>query len=268
MLNSLSGRCGQSYVSQSQEEIWCMSQGGGKKPQLLRNVESVCIFGRGYQPDMSADSVHRAGRLKMNCITTNRAFTTESGTLTFILPPSDMTWRAGLERNLLQHPSTSAPAHQHLCHEPFSPFWEARRSQTSWCSLLQEGQFLAKCSANKQRWCFYLVLTEGTLSWPSVQVRRAWQALTREETWRGQERFPSSRRFCPLTLNQTDSFDRGGVTLIYLKVSGSRIQPNKLYQFMGFAYERKGSPDSRSLGLLWWPTVKVCILLCVPLVWW
>lgn len=126
----------------------------------------------------------------------------------------------------------------------------------------------AKCSANKQRRCFYLVLTEETVSWPSAQVRRAWQALAREETWWGQERFPSSRLFCPLTLKQTDFFDHGGVTLIYLKVSGSRIQPNKLYQFMGFTYERKGSPDSRSLGLLWWPTVKVCILLCVPLVWW
>lgn len=35
---------------------------------------------------------------------------------------------------------------------------------------------------------------------------------------------------------------------------------------MGFAYEKKGSPDPQSLGLLWGLTVKVCFLLCVPLV--
>lgn len=88
-----------------------------------------------------------------------------------------------------------------------------------------------------------------TLSWlrgscdrprPSVQVRRAWPAPSREETRWGQGRFPSSRLFCTLTVNQSDSFDLGGVTLIYLKVVGSRIQPNKLYQFYGVCVWEKG----------------------------
>lgn len=63
----------------------------GKKTQFLRNVESTSIFGRAYQPDMSADSIHRAGRLKMNCSTPNRDFTTESRALMVILAPFDMT---------------------------------------------------------------------------------------------------------------------------------------------------------------------------------
>lgn len=144
MLNSLSGRCGQSCVSQSQEEIWHEYVTGGGGEATPQNVESVCIFGRGYQPDMSADSIHRAGRLKMNRIITNRDFTTESSTLTFILAPLDMTWRAGLEWSPSQHPPTSAPAHQCLCHAPFSLSWEGRRSYTSWCSLLQESQHLGQ----------------------------------------------------------------------------------------------------------------------------
>lgn len=93
---------------------------------------------------MSADSIHRAGRLKMKCIAANRDFTTESSTLTFILAPFDMTWRAGLEQSPLQHPPTSAPAHQCLCRAPFSLLWEWRRSYTSWGSLLQGGRFLGQ----------------------------------------------------------------------------------------------------------------------------
>lgn len=55
-----------------------MSQGGVCVGELLRNVERACIFGRGYWPDLSADSIHRAARLKMSCIATNRDFTTET----------------------------------------------------------------------------------------------------------------------------------------------------------------------------------------------
>lgn len=47
--------------------------------------------------DTWADSIHRAGRRKMNCITTNSDFTTESCMLTFILASFDMSWRFRLE---------------------------------------------------------------------------------------------------------------------------------------------------------------------------
>lgn len=75
---------------------------------------------------------------------------------------------------------------------------------------------------------------------PSMQTRRAWQGPSRQETWWGQEKFLSSRLFCTLTLNQSDSFDLGQVSLIYLAVVGSRIQPNKLYPFYGVCVWEEG----------------------------
>lgn len=75
----------------------------------------------------------------------------------------------------------------------------------------------------------------------------------------GQQRFPSSR---PFSAHQSDSFDLGGVTLIYLE----EAQPDKFRLVYGFVQERKGSSDLQSPGLLWGLTVKVCFLLCVLLV--
>lgn len=56
--------------------------------------------------------------------------------------------------------------------------------------------------------------------------------------------------------------------LIYLEVVGRESTPINCINLMGIVYERKGSPSPRSPGLLWGLTVKVCFLLCVPLVWW
>lgn len=136
----------------------------GEKTQLLRNVESVCIFGRGYQPDMSADSIHRAGRLKMSSSTTNTDFTTESSTLTFILAPFDMTWWAGLGWSTAScsshHPPTAGPALQPLCPVPSSPSWKKKDI------IPMLGLFAVWRSAPQLmgwRQDFHLVLTEGTL---------------------------------------------------------------------------------------------------------
>ena len=115
---------------------------------------------------MSADSTHRTGRRKMNCITTNKDFTTESSTLTFILAPFDTTWRAGLGWSKAHwniHPLLSQPTSgstTRLSHHPGKggdhtpPDALCCRKASSW----------ARHSANQQqRQCILLVLIEGDL---------------------------------------------------------------------------------------------------------
>lgn len=64
--------------------------------------------------DTSADSIQRAGRRKMNCITTNSDFTTESCMLTFILASFDMSWRFRLDEEELSHVHPPHPINVHL----------------------------------------------------------------------------------------------------------------------------------------------------------
>lgn len=94
--------------------------------------------------------------------------------------------------------------------------------------------------------------------WSPKQVRRAWQAPSREETWWGQQRFPSSRLFCT---DQRDSFDLGGVTLIYLKEMAEPSPINSIWFMALHSREREVRTCSPQGCFGGW--LSRCVFYCV-----
>lgn len=187
-----------------------------------------------------------------------------NSTLTFILALFDMTWRARLGWSHARAASTCFPLPQPFAICPsLCPGKEGDPTQPTAVSC-RKGSSLANDTKPKvERWrsrkccrmhrqCSYASLTVGRLTssrrnlvgsgdFPLLQAMLCFDTELKRPRW---------------------SY------LIYLEVVGRESSPINCINLTGIIYERKGSPSPRSPGLLWGLTVKVCFLLCVPLVWW